>query len=66
MVSIVGASGVVKSTFLHIMGALDRPTAGSVLYEGRDIFRLDDTALASFRNRHVGPPASSTWRRGPR
>ncbi len=54
MVSIVGASGVGKSTLLHIMGALDRPTSGTVTYEGRDILALDDTALASFRNRHIG------------
>lgn len=54
MVTVVGASGVGKSTLLQIMGGLDRPSEGSVLYEGRDIFGMADAALASFRNRHVG------------
>ncbi|HEX9860710.1 MAG TPA: ABC transporter ATP-binding protein, partial [Nitrospirota bacterium] len=54
MVTIVGASGVGKSTLLQIMGGLDRPTEGSVQYEGLDIFGLGDSALAAFRNRHVG------------
>ena len=54
MVTIVGASGVGKSTLLQIMGGLDRPTGGSVQYEGLDIFGLGDSALAAFRNRHVG------------
>jgi lipoprotein-releasing system ATP-binding protein len=50
----VGASGVGKSTFLHILGGLDRPTAGSVIYDDIDVFSLDSNQLASFRNRHVG------------
>jgi len=54
MVSIVGASGVGKSTLLHITGALDRPTSGTVTYDGLDIFKLDENALASFRNRRIG------------
>ncbi len=54
MMSIVGASGVGKSTFLQILGALDRPSSGRLLYEGKDIFALSDDALASFRNRSVG------------
>ncbi len=54
MAAIVGASGVGKSTLLHIMSALDRPTSGSVLYEGSDIFSMDDNALALFRNISVG------------
>lgn len=53
MVAIVGASGVGKSTLLQILGTLDRPTTGSVLYEGKDVFALDDTSLAMFRNTTV-------------
>jgi lipoprotein-releasing system ATP-binding protein len=54
MVSIVGASGVGKSTLLHILGTLDKPTSGKVLYNGADIFSLDEDSLASFRNKTVG------------
>lgn len=54
MVGIVGASGVGKSTLLHILGALDRPTSGNVFYESTDVFSLDRYALAAFRNRTVG------------
>ncbi len=53
-VAIVGASGVGKTTLLHILGTLERPTSGKVLYEGRDIFKLDDNELAHFRNREIG------------
>lgn len=52
--AIVGASGVGKTTLLHILGVLDRPTAGTVLYEGRDIFTLGEKELAVFRNREIG------------
>ncbi len=54
VVAVVGESGTGKSTLLHLLGALDRPDAGTVRYEGNDIFRLDDEALAAFRNRSVG------------
>jgi len=54
VLAIVGASGVGKSTFLHVLGTLDRPTSGSVLYDGKDVFALDNTSLASFRNRTIG------------
>ena len=54
MVAIVGASGVGKSTLLHILSALDRPSSGSILYEGKDVFSLDDNALAAFRNTSIG------------
>ena len=54
IVGIVGASGVGKSTLLHILGALDRPTFGTVLYNKTDIFALDNNSLASFRNKTVG------------
>lgn len=52
--AIVGASGSGKSTLLHILGALDRPSAGSVLFEGRDLVRLDCAGAAAFRNRELG------------
>lgn len=52
--AIVGASGSGKSTLLHILGALDRPTAGTVRFEGRDLAGLDATASASFRNHELG------------
>ena len=52
--AIVGASGVGKTTLLHILGTLDRPTSGKVLYDGKDVFTLDERALALFRNRQVG------------
>lgn len=54
MVAIVGESGTGKSTLLHLLGGLDRPTAGRVFYEGRNIFEHDDDQLAEFRNRAVG------------
>ncbi len=52
--AIVGASGVGKTTFLHVLGTLDRPTAGKVLYEGKDIYSLNEKDLALFRNREIG------------
>lgn len=54
MVSITGASGAGKTTLMHILGALDRPTEGKVLFKGSDIFSLDETSLAHFRNRSIG------------
>lgn len=54
LLAIVGASGVGKSTLLHIMGTLDRPTTGSVLYDEQDVFTLSDTELARFRNKEIG------------
>jgi lipoprotein-releasing system ATP-binding protein len=52
--AIVGASGVGKTTLLHVLGTLDRPTSGKVLYEGKDIFNLNEKDLALFRNREIG------------
>ena len=54
MLAMIGASGAGKSTFLHILGTLDRPTSGTVLYEGQDVFRLSENELADFRNRRIG------------
>ncbi len=54
VVSVVGASGVGKSTFLHILGTLDRPTSGSVLFNGEDVFARDHKRLARFRNATIG------------
>ena len=52
--AIVGQSGVGKSTLLYILGALDRPTAGTVRFEGRDLFAKSREALSAFRNRSLG------------
>jgi len=52
--AIVGESGVGKSTLLHILGTLDRPTAGQILYRGKDLSGLDEESLAVFRNREIG------------
>ncbi len=52
--ALVGASGAGKSTLLHILGALDRPSAGTVLYGGQDLFRKSDRELALFRNKSIG------------
>ena len=53
-IAIVGPSGSGKSTLLHLLGALDRPTAGEVLFRGRRVDDLDDEELAGIRNRYIG------------
>jgi lipoprotein-releasing system ATP-binding protein len=53
-VAIVGASGVGKTTLLHVLGTLDRPTSGKVFYLGKDIFKMGEKELAHFRNREIG------------
>ena len=54
IVSIVGPSGAGKSTLLHILGTLDRASQGTVLFEGIDVFRMNDKKLGLFRNQHIG------------
>lgn len=53
-IAVVGPSGSGKSTLLNIIGALDKPTAGKVLLEGRDLAELDETELAHIRNHRIG------------
>ena len=52
--AIVGASGVGKSTLLHVLGTLDHPSAGRVLFRGEDLFARDRSQLARFRNTSLG------------
>ena len=54
MASLVGPSGVGKSTFLHVIGTLDPPTAGGVFFDGVDAFGMTEEQLASFRNGSIG------------
>jgi lipoprotein-releasing system ATP-binding protein len=54
MVAIVGASGVGKSTLLHVLGGLDTPDAGTIRIDQADLRSMSDTDLVRFRNRHVG------------
>jgi len=53
-IAIVGQSGVGKSTLLHVLGSLETPSDGKVYFEGQDLFALDATALARFRNQMLG------------
>ena len=52
--AVVGPSGCGKSTLLNIIGALDHPTSGKVLFEGRDLAKLGEKQLAQIRNREIG------------
>jgi lipoprotein-releasing system permease protein len=54
LIAIVGASGAGKSTLLHIIGTLDRPTAGTVHFDGKDIFHMSEGEQGEFRNRRIG------------
>ena len=54
LVAIVGASGAGKSTLLHIIGTLDKPTGGTVTFDGQDLFRMTDAQQAEFRNQRIG------------
>jgi lipoprotein-releasing system ATP-binding protein len=54
IVSVIGASGAGKSTLLHLLGTIDSPTAGTILFDGTDVTRMSPAALAEFRNREIG------------
>ncbi|HZH03712.1 MAG TPA: ATP-binding cassette domain-containing protein, partial [Myxococcaceae bacterium] len=54
LVSLVGASGAGKSTFLHVLGTLDAPAAGELRFNGASVFDMNDAEVARFRNRSIG------------
>lgn len=54
VVSITGPSGAGKTTLLQIMGSLDKPDGGRVLYDGQDITKMSEKEISAFRNRHIG------------
>ena len=54
LIAIVGASGAGKSTLLQILGTLDRPTKGTVSFDGQDLFQFNEQQQANFRNKRVG------------
>src|SRR5438105_4196089 len=54
LVSLVGASGAGKSTFLHVLGTLDAPAAGELRFDGKSVFSMSDAQIAEFRNRTIG------------
>ena len=53
-ISVTGASGIGKSTLLHIIGTLDRPDEGRLIWNSQDVFSSNDEELAHFRNRTIG------------
>lgn len=53
-ISIIGPSGSGKSTLLHILSGLDRPTSGSLTYDGKDIYKFTDKELSAFRRQRIG------------
>jgi len=53
-IAVLGASGIGKSTLLHLLGGLDHPDAGSISFRGRDLAQMDERQLAAYRNREVG------------
>src|SRR5690606_24953194 len=54
LVSLIGPSGAGKSTFLHVLGTLDAPAAGTMTFDGRSVFTMNDAELAELRNRSIG------------
>jgi lipoprotein-releasing system ATP-binding protein len=54
LVSLIGASGSGKSTFLHVVGTLDMPASGTMHFKGRSVFDMNDAEVAEFRNRTIG------------
>ncbi len=54
IIAVIGASGAGKSTLLHIVGTLDKPTGGKVLFDGEDVFNLSDERIARFRSLQIG------------
>ena len=54
LTAVIGPSGAGKSTLLHLLGGLDRPTSGTILFQGEDIFEMEPARLARYRNEHVG------------
>ena len=54
MASVVGASGVGKSTLLHVLGTLDDATSGRIIFDGIDVTAMNPTRLAEFRNHEIG------------
>ena len=54
VISITGPSGAGKTTLLQIMGSLDKPDGGRVMYDGQDITRMNEKEISAFRNRHIG------------
>lgn len=54
ILAVIGASGVGKSTLLHILGTLERPTSGKIYFNEKDIFKLNNDELARFRNKAIG------------
>lgn len=54
VISITGPSGAGKTTLLQIMGSLDKPDGGHVIYDGQDITRMNEKQLSAFRNKHIG------------
>lgn len=54
LISLTGPSGVGKSTFLHVLGTLDAPSAGAIVYDGCPVHRYNDARIAAFRNLNIG------------
>jgi len=54
MIAIIGASGAGKSTLLHILGTLDKPSSGTVIFDGQDLFQMTEARQADFRNKRIG------------